>query len=149
MYEYRAKVTRVIDGDTVDVDVDLGFDVWLKSRVRLYGIDTPESRTRNKEEKYRGLLAKEYLKSWIKKAKGIVILKTKKGEETGKFGRILADIIVDGVSVNKLMIKDNHAVAYHGQSKKSIQTAHDKNRKQLIESGVYKYKLPKEYRSKN
>ena len=147
MYEYQAKVTRIIDGDTVDVNVDLGFDVWLKSRVRLYGIDTPESRTRNKEEKYRGLLAKEYLKSWIKKAKGIVILKTKKGEETGKFGRILADIIVDGVSVNKLLIKDNHAVSYHGQSKKSIQIAHDKNRKQLIESGIYKYKLPKEYQN--
>ena len=114
MYEYRAKVTRIIDGDTIDVDVDLGFDVWLKNRVRMYGMDTPESRTRDKEEKYRGLLSKEYLKEALKGPKE-VILKTKKGEETGKFGRILAEVWVDGVNINKKMISEGYAVAYHGQ----------------------------------
>ena len=96
MYEYRAKVTRIIDGDTIDVDVDLGFDVWLKNRVRMYGMDNPSPRTRDKEEKYRGLLSKEYPKEALKGPKKY--LKTKKGEETGKFGRILAEVWVDGVN---------------------------------------------------
>jgi micrococcal nuclease len=139
MYEYRAKVTRVVDGDTLDVDVDLGFDVWLKNRVRMYGIDTPESRTRDKEEKYRGLLSKEALKEHLKVSKE-VILKTKKGEETGKFGRILAEVWIDGVNINKQLIKDGYAVAYHGQSKESVEKKHDSNRKKLIEAGIYKYK---------
>jgi micrococcal nuclease len=139
MYEYRAKVTRIIDGDTIDVDVDLGFDVWLKNRVRMYGIDTPESRTRDKEEKYRGLLSKEYLKDSLKGSKEVV-LKTKKGEETGKFGRILAEVWINGVNINKKMISEGYAVAYHGQSKDSVEKKHESNKKKLIEAGVYKYK---------
>ena len=91
MYEYRIKVVKVVDGDTVDVDIDLGFGVWLKKeRVRLYGIDTPESRTRDKEEKKFGLMAKEYLKASLKK--GTPILKTRK-DGKGKFGRILGELL--------------------------------------------------------
>ena len=139
MYEYRAKVTRIIDGDTIDVDVDLGFDVWLKNRVRMYGIDTPESRTRDKEEKYRGLLSKEYLKDSLKGSKEVV-LKTKKGEETGQVGRILAEVWINGVNINKKMISEGYAVAYHGQSKDSVEKKHESNKKKLIEAGVYNYK---------
>ena len=88
-FSYRVKeVTKVVDGDTIDVIIDLGFDIMYKSRVRLFGIDTPESRTRDLEEKKFGLLAKEYLKEKLYTAEKIVI-KTHKGEETGKFGRIL------------------------------------------------------------
>ena len=105
----------------------------------MYGMDTPESRTRDKEEKYRGILSKEYLKEALKGSKE-VILKTKKGEETGKFGRILAEVWVDGVNINKKMISEGYAVAYHGQSKASIEKKHESNKQKLIEAGVYKYK---------
>ena len=92
MYEYKCKVTRVVDGDTVDIDIDLGFGVWLhKERVRIYGIDTPESRTRDKVEKRFGLLAKEFVKQFVKGSS--VILRTQKYDAKGKFGRILGDII--------------------------------------------------------
>jgi|TARA_B110000259_G_scaffold181265_1_gene223031 micrococcal nuclease len=131
MYEYRTKVVRVVDGDTVDVDVDLGFGVWLrKERVRLYGIDTPESRTRDKEEKKYGLAAKAFLK----KALGTSpILKTTK-DGKGKYGRILGEFIVDDgetgtrVNINQLLIEEHHAAAYHGQSKDEIAEQHLINR---------------------
>ena len=91
MYEYRCKVDRIIDGDTVDVDIDLGFGVWLhKERIRLYGIDTPESRTRDLEEKKYGLAAKKFLTGMLDDPAGI-ILKTHK-DATGKFGRILGEL---------------------------------------------------------
>ena len=94
MYEYKAIVTRVIDGDTIDVDIQLGFDVILsKQRVRLYGIDTPESRTRDKEEKIRGLLSKDYLKDNCYVGSNIKL----KSKEKGKFGRILGVIIKMGI----------------------------------------------------
>ena len=128
MYEYKCKVTRVVDGDTVDIDIDLGFGVWLhKERVRIYGIDTPESRTRDKVEKRFGLLAKEFVKQFVKGSS--VILRTQKYDAKGKFGRILGDIIVDDKSLSETMIQEHHAVAYHGQSKEDIQKAQINNRK--------------------
>ena len=128
MYEYRCKVTRVVDGDTVDIDIDLGFGVWLhKERVRIYGIDTPESRTRDKEEKKYGLMAKEFVKQFVKGDS--IMLTTQKYDAKGKFGRILGDIIVDNKSLSDTMIQEHHAVIYHGQSKEDIQKAHINNRK--------------------
>ena len=92
MFEYRVKIRRVVDGDTVDVDIDLGFGVWLyKERVRLYGIDTPESRTRDKIEKIYGNAAKEYVKKFCDDKKGM-ILKTKTYDSKGKFGRIMGEL---------------------------------------------------------
>ena len=130
MYEYKCKVTRIVDGDTVDIDIDLGFGVWLhKERVRIYGIDTPESRTRDKVEKRFGLLAKEFVKGFVKGSS--VILRTQKYDAKGKFGRILGDIIVDDKSLSETMIQEHHAVAYHGQSKEDIQEAHLVNRRKV------------------
>lgn len=129
MYEYYCKIVKVIDGDTVDVDIDLGFGVWLKKeRVRVNGIDTPESRTRDKVEKKYGLLSKKFLQEQIKKSKKVTI-KTYKGDETGKFGRILGDVFIDGKSVNSLMCQKGHAVEYYGQSKDDVEAAHLSNRK--------------------
>ena len=116
-FSYRVdKVTKIVDGDTIDVMLDLGFDIKYKSRVRLFGIDTPESRTRDKVEKKYGLLSKKFLQEQIKKSKKVTI-KTYKGDETGKFGRILGDVFLDGKSVNSLMCTKGHAVEYYGQSK--------------------------------
>ena len=125
MYEYRVDIVRVVDGDTVDVDIDLGFGVWLKKqRVRLYGIDTPESRTRDLNEKKYGLMAKEYLKERISNG---AILKTRL-DGKGKYGRILGEFIVlDNevrVNVNQEMIDNHYGVAYYGQSKKEIAEQH-------------------------
>jgi micrococcal nuclease len=119
MYEYHVKkVTNVVDGDTIDVDIDLGFDISFSSRVRLAGIDTPESRTTNKAEKVLGLEAKEYVKSKIKDAKEVVI-KTEKMDSSEKYGRILGWIFLDGskVSVNEQMIADGYAWGYLGDTK--------------------------------
>jgi micrococcal nuclease len=139
MYEYKCTVNKVIDGDTVDVDIDLGFGIVLTDeRVRIMGIDTPESRTRNKIEKLFGLAAKQRLKELLSKQ---CILKTeinKDGEDMkGKFGRVLGDFISDnGRLVTDIMIEEGHAVAYHGQSKDDIQDAHLKNRKKLLVEGI-------------
>ena len=128
MYEYRCKVSRVVDGDTVDVDIDLGFGVWLhKERVRVLGIDTPESRTRDKEEKKYGLAAKAFVKDFFRI--GDVVLTTKKYDAKGKFGRILGDFKCNGRTLSKVMIEMHHAVEYHGQSKEDIREAHLANRK--------------------
>ena len=119
MYEYHVKkVTNVLDGDTIDVEIDLGFDISFNSRVRLAGIDTPESRTRDKAEKVLGLESKEYLKSKIKDAKDVVI-KTEKMDSSEKYGRILGWIFLDGskVSVNEQMIADGYAWGYLGDTK--------------------------------
>ena len=135
MYEYKCKIRKVVDGDTVDVDIDLGFGVWLrKQRVRLVGIDTPESRTRNLDEKKRGLLAKKYLQEALKAGKTLSI-KTYKDNETGKFGRILGDVFIDGKSVNAQMVKDFMAVPYYGQSKQAIEKLHEANKSMLIKQG--------------
>ena len=119
MFEYYVKkVTKVVDGDTIDVEIDLGFDISFSSRVRLAGIDTPESRTRDLAEKALGLEAKAYLKHAIDSAKTIVI-KTEKMNSTEKFGRILGWVYLDGdtVSINDKMINDGHAWGYLGDTK--------------------------------
>ena len=139
MYEYKVKVVRVIDGDTVDVDIDLGFGIWLrKERVRIMGIDTPESRTRDKVEKKFGLASKAKLKALLKNG---AILKTqvsKKGEDMkGQFGRIRgAFILDDGRKVTEVLIDEGHAVAYFGGSKDDVDAAHLVNRERLINEGV-------------
>jgi micrococcal nuclease len=123
-FSYRVKkVTKVVDGDTIDVTLDMGFDILYQQRVRLFGIDTPESRTRDKEEKKYGLLSKYFLKDALSNGKKITI-KTYKGDETGKFGRILGDVWIDGKS-------KGYAVAYYGQNKSLVEEAHLKNRKRL------------------
>ncbi len=134
MYEYNCEVTRVVDGDTVDVIIDLGFDISYSSRVRLYGIDTPESRTRDKDEKARGLISKDFLKTWLEK--GQVVIRTKK-DKKGKFGRILGEMIVEDTNINELMIQEHHAVKYHGQSKDDIEAEHLVNRQTLIDKGLF------------
>ena len=119
MYEYHVKkVTNVVDGDTIDVDIDLGFDISFSSRVRLAGIDTPESRTTNKAEKVLGLEAKEYVKSKIKDAKEVVI-KTEKMDSSEKYGRILGWVFLDGskISINEQMIAEGYAWGYLGDTK--------------------------------
>jgi|TARA_R100001510_G_scaffold57770_1_gene67634 micrococcal nuclease len=136
MYEYACTVERVVDGDTVDVVLDLGFDILYKCRVRLYGIDTPESRTRNLELKARGLLSKQYLKDKIESADQLVI-QTKLKDSRGKFGRVLGSVIADGVDLNEDMIKNHYAVKYYGQDKQDIANAHLHNRSKLIEKGLY------------
>ena len=138
-FSYRVnKVVKVVDGDTVDVDIDLGFGCWLKDeRVRVMGIDTPESRTRNKEEKKRGLISKAFLKDKIKLAKKLTI-KTHKGSETGKFGRILGEIFADGINLNLKMCTEGYAVQYYGQNKSLVEAEHMKNKSKLIKKGVLK-----------
>ena len=119
MYEYFVKeVKNVVDGDTIDVIIDLGFDILFASRVRLAGIDTPESRTTDKAEKALGLEAKEYLKKSLKDAKSVVI-KTEKMNSSEKFGRILGWVYIndDTVSLNDKMINDGYAWGYMGETK--------------------------------
>jgi|TARA_R110000851_G_C12979254_1_gene556185 micrococcal nuclease len=140
VHEYRVKVVKVVDGDTIDVDFDLGFGVWLKKqRIRLLGIDTPESRTRDLDEKKYGLMAKAYLKNKIETASHVV-LKTSNKDSRGKFGRILGEVFVPGVgtewpdeliNVNQDMINKHHAVAYFGQSKEDIAEEHITNRTKI------------------
>jgi len=134
MYEYNCKVKRVVDGDTVDVVIDLGFDIHFATRVRLYGMDTPESRTRNKDEKVRGLMSKDFLKEWMEKDD--VIIRTRK-DKKGKFGRVLGEMLVRGENVNKLMVKECYAVEYYGQSKDDIEKQHMLNRQVLIEKRLF------------
>ena len=130
MYEYNCKIDRVVDGDTVDVDIDLGFDVWmLKQRIRLYGVDTPESRTRDKVEKVFGNLAKEFVEKRLPVGSK-QILRTKL-DGKGKFGRILGEFVIDETTINRLLIESNNAVEYHGQSKEAIEEEHLENRKKL------------------
>ena len=152
MYEYRCKIDRVVDGDTVDVDIDLGFGIWLrKERVRLYGIDTPECRTRDLEEKKYGLVAKLFVQDLLPVG-SMQTLRTRK-DDKGKFGRILGEfvvydavtasskrqanyvegrlgLIIDGTgkTLNQIMIDRHYGVEYHGQSKQDIAEEHLKNR---------------------
>jgi micrococcal nuclease len=119
MYEYRVKsVLAVVDGDTIDVDIDLGFDISLTKRVRLAGIDTPESRTSDKAEKVLGLEVKELLKKKLKEAKTIVI-RTQMPDSTEKYGRILGWVFLDGaeLSVNEALIAGGYAWEYMGETK--------------------------------
>ncbi len=130
MYEYNCTVDRVVDGDTIDVVLDLGFSVLYKSRVRLFGIDTPESRTRNKDEKARGKMASKYLEDAVNS--GNVVIRTELKDSRGKFGRVLGTVVVDGVDINQAMCKAHLAVPYFGQSKDDVEASHMKNRKKLI-----------------
>jgi micrococcal nuclease len=124
---------RVVDGDTIDVMLDLGFNFFQKGRVRLVGIDTPESRTRDKEEKKFGLLAKHYLEDWVAKYPHILVESSAKG----KFGRILGNLYDPAKTEcwNDMAIEAHHAVPYHGQSKDDIKKGHLENRKYLIKNG--------------
>ena len=139
MYEYKAKIVKVVDGDTVDVDIDLGFGIILSDeRVRIMGIDTPESRTKKKKKKTFGLASKKRLKEMLGKT---TILKTqinKNGEDMkGKFGRILGDFqLNDGRLATEMLIEEGHAVPYFGGSKDETKAAHMVNRKKLIDYGV-------------
>ena len=119
MYEYRVKkVLKVVDGDTIDVDIDLGFDISFTSRVRLAGIDTPESRTSDKDEKVLGLEVKDRLKHLVADAKTIVI-RTEKPDSSEKYGRILGWLFLDGAekSVNEALVADGFAWDYMGDTK--------------------------------
>ena len=131
MYEYQCTIVRVVDGDTTDVDIDLGFGVWMKKqRVRFYGVDTPESRTSDKEEKVYGLAAKHFVENLLPKG-STQVLRTRK-DGVGKYGRILGELWrttnYADKSINQYLIDKHHAVAYHGQSKDLIEEEHIKNR---------------------
>ena len=127
MFEYKCKMVRVVDGDTVDVDIDLGFGVWLKKqRIRLYAIDTPESRTSDDAERVYGLAAKDFLIKWTNA--GDLTLKTFK-DGKGKFGRILGELWFGKThNINQILVDNHHAVRYHGQSKEEIAEEHIVNR---------------------
>jgi micrococcal nuclease len=132
MYEYRCIIIKVIDGDTADVDIDLGFGVWMKKqRIRFYGIDTPESRTRDLEEKKYGLMAKEMVLAHLPIG-STQILRTHK-DGVGKYGRILGSFVVGDTTLNQMLIDTHNAVAYFGQSKEEIEEEHITNRS-LVES---------------
>lgn len=144
MYTYSCKIVRVVDGDTVDIDIDLGFGVWMqKQRIRLYGIDTPESRTRDLVEKKFGLEAKRMILEWlpIDSIQKLITVKDK----SGKFGRILGKFeIFDSeedrtTTINDWMIDNYHAVAYHGQSKDDIANEHLKNYQVLVEQNQIEF----------
>ena len=133
MHTYKCTILKVIDGDTVDVDIDLGFGVWMrKERIRILGIDTPESRTRDKVEKTYGILAKNFVKSYLPVG-SVQVLQTEK-DGTGKFGRILGKFLVydhqtdSQMHLGDIMIREHLAVKYEGQSKEDIAEQHIKNR---------------------
>jgi micrococcal nuclease len=135
MYEYYCEVTKIIDGDTLDVDIDLGFATKLtKQRIRMLGIDTPESRTRDLEEKSRGLLSKEFLINLCPIGSKIRL----RSHGKGKFGRILGEIFTpEGeVSINKQMCDEGYAVEYYGGSKDELSAKHQSNKEKLIAKGI-------------
>jgi micrococcal nuclease len=137
--EYDVVVIKVVDGDTVDVDIDLGFGVCLRDeRVRIMGIDTPESRTRDKVEDLFGEAAKARLKVLMKDGGKLITTEDRKGEDMkGKFGRILGDFrIGDGRKVTDILIEEGHAVAYFGGSKEEVQAKHLVNRTKLLREAV-------------
>tara|TARA_X000000950_G_scaffold119897_1_gene150267 strand:+ start:3103 stop:3522 length:420 start_codon:yes stop_codon:yes gene_type:complete len=133
MFTYNVTINRIVDGDTAKVDIDLGFGiVYSNQTIRFWGIDTPESRTRDLEEKYYGKLASQYVKDRL-----VVGEKYQMRTEIdkGKYGRILGEFFIDGVSLNQQMIDENMAVKYMGQSKEDIEAEHLENRLKLNEKG--------------
>ena len=124
-YGYSCRLDRVIDGDTCDALIDLGFDTYVKKRIRFYGVDTWESRTRNLEEKKKGLAAKAYVEDLLKNSDGGKFSIISHG--VGKYGRVLGEIFVKGhdTSVNQLLMENGHAYQYHGEKKKTF----DSNKK--------------------
>jgi micrococcal nuclease len=137
MYQYKCKINKVLDGDTVDIDLDLGFNIVLANqRVRMAGVDTPESRTTNKEEKPRGLLSKKKLGEKLPVGSWQIIETQRSDNNDDKFGRILGVFILeDGTKVNDWLIKNNYAVAYKGENKELTQAEHQTNKKILMERG--------------
>ena len=140
--EYDVVVIKVVDGDTVDVDIDLGFGVCLKDeRVRIMGIDTPESRTSDRVEDLFGEAAKARLKELMKHGGKLITTEDKHGEDMkGKFGRILGDFKVDHngemKKVTEIMTEEGHCVPYFGGSKEETQAAHAVNRERLLTEGL-------------
>jgi len=138
MYEYSVKILKVVDGDTVDIDIDLGFGVWLRGeRVRIMGIDTPESRTKDATEKVFGLASKQRLKDFLPIG-SMQVLVCKEYDAKGKFGRILGDFKLEGHTeehVSDQLVSEGHAVAYFGGSKDEIQAKHMVNRQKLLREG--------------
>ena len=142
-YEYHATVTEVVDGDTVVVDIDLGFDVVLSNqKVRLLGVDTPESRTSDKVEKVFGLASKDYCKKFVDTCKKHVIIRTKIASdvEKEKFGRILGEVVNPDTKaiLNEELVSKNFAVKYMGENKDNVRDLHLANRKILIDRGDVK-----------
>jgi micrococcal nuclease len=137
MYQYKCKINKVLDGDTVDIDLDLGFNIVLvNQRVRMAGVDTPESRTSNKEEKPRGLLSKKKLAEKLPVGSWQIIETQRSDNNDDKFGRILGVFILeDGTKVNDWLIKNNYAVPYKGDNKELTQADHQANKKILMERG--------------
>ena len=137
MYQYKCKINKVLDGDTVDIDLDLGFNIVLANqRVRMAGVDTPESRTANKEEKPRGLLSKKKLAEKLPVGSWQIIETQRSYNNDEKFGRILGVFILeDGTQVNDWLIKNNYAVPYKGDNKELTQADHQVNKKILMERG--------------
>ena len=125
MYEYKAKLKRVVDGDTCDAYIDLGFDVSVKKRIRFMGVDTWESRTRDLEEKKKGLAAKEYTKEMLSKNEGEFTIKS---NGVGKYGRVLGELFIEGEdkSLNELLKDNGHAYEYHGGKKKDFKITKEK-----------------------
>ena len=138
MYEYKVNILKVVDGDTVDVDIDLGFGVWLRNeRVRLAGIDTPESRTSDAIEKVFGQAAKDRLSSLLG-AEAILISRISKSGDNvkGKFGRIIGNFKTEnGEVIADILMNEGHAVAYNGGDKDNVQKQHLINRQKLIDEG--------------
>ncbi len=137
--EYDVVLLKAVDGDTVDVDIDLGFGVWLRNeRVRIMGIDTPESRTSNEVEKLFGAAAKKRLKELLENGAILVTTEEASGEDMrGKFGRILGDFKTpDGRMVTEVMAAEGHCVPYFGGSKDDVQAQHAVNRERLLNEGV-------------
>ena len=146
MHEYNCTIRRVVDGDTVDVDIDLGFDMWIHNeRVRLYGIDTPESRTRDLEEKKAGLFAKDVVLHYLPEGSKQV-LRTHK-DKVGKYGRVLGEFVMYDAekdcqtTINQFMIDHRIGVSYSGKSKEEIKQQHVDNRKYLEEKDMFNFFL--------
>lgn len=140
MFIYRCKINKIVDGDTVLVDIDLGFNIILANqKIRLAGVDTPESRTTNKEEKERGVLSKKKLAEKLPLGSYQQIQTLKSENVDDKFGRILGVFIMeDGTSLNQWLIDNNYAVLYQGENKELVQEAHQYNKQKLIERGELK-----------
>lgn len=137
MYIYRCRINKVVDGDTVEIDLDLGFNIILANqKVRMAGIDTPESRTSLAEEKQRGLISKKKLAEKLPIGSWQRIQTIKADSNDDKFGRILGVFITeDGMSLNQWMIDNNYAVLYQGENKEVVQEQHQYNKNKLIERG--------------
>jgi micrococcal nuclease len=141
-YEYNAKVNKVVDGDTIEVDIDLGFNVRLADqKVRLLGIDTPESRTADAVEKVFGLASKDFVKHFIESADNWIVLRTHKlNDDNEKFGRLLGEVIhpKTGKVLNEELVTNGFAVKYMGENKLDVRPQHLINRKRLIDAGLVK-----------